>query len=152
MTPGKTKAYVQWRPSDGHDGAHLDRYTLLQFGVGLLGGYLRLPWWIALAGAVAWEAFEYEMRRRSPGAHAQVSRAVWPVWTYPTSTSDWTQEEFFQWDNRFRPAGYMGGIYDQAAWAAHNAPPSASQQILNTFLPIAGLAAALLVGRWLWKR
>jgi hypothetical protein len=90
MTPGKTKAYVQWRPSDGHDGAHLDRYTLLQFGVGLLGGYLRLPWWIALAGAVAWEAFEYEMRRRSPGAHAQVSRLNAGVDAVSLSAGFWT--------------------------------------------------------------
>lgn len=74
MAAEESQSSRPWRASDDHSGVHLDRFTALQFSIGVLGGYLRLPWWLALAAAVSWEALEYEMRRSSPGSLHQVSR------------------------------------------------------------------------------
>lgn len=44
----------------------IDQYTAVHFGVGLLYGTARPPWWIPLLGALAFEAIERGAKRWYP--------------------------------------------------------------------------------------
>lgn len=45
--------------------------------------------------------------------------AVWPTPVVPVTTRLWTQEDWAVFEDRYRPAGYTGGMYDQVAWNAY---------------------------------
>jgi hypothetical protein len=44
----------------------VDPGTFAYFGVGVALGYLRVPWWIVIAGALGWELLERPLRRKMP--------------------------------------------------------------------------------------
>ena len=42
--------------------------------------------------------------------------AVWPTQAPPVCTARWGQGNWGDFDEKFRPPGYTGGIYDQEAY------------------------------------
>lgn len=46
----------------------------------------------------------------------EMQYAVWPTSAPPVPANKWDQTSWRNFDERFRPADYSGGIYDQEAW------------------------------------
>jgi hypothetical protein len=55
--------------SDAHiNNAAIDRYTSAHFGVGATAAAFGVPWWLALAGSIAWEVAEDALKDKIPTA------------------------------------------------------------------------------------
>lgn len=67
----------------------LDRFTLVHAGSGAIMGLFRLPWWVALLGAVSWDMAERVLKYGFPQLfpnytqdtpqHIAVDAAAWMV-------------------------------------------------------------------------